>query len=281
MKAGRLTFEDAWLEPLAQLRRSQLGESADGPPRILVRVDEFPYYSGYDDPKFGFEASERFHAVMAEAGVPHLMSVLPQWTHAALEPGSTGGRELDDRDRELLERMREDGVTFAQHGCTHRTRDSNPRRHSEMCGLSNDELGRLLDQGRAKLAALDIHPRVLVPPFNRFDATQWKTLSERYTVITGGPESVVQMGFQGGPKWRGGSIYLPCYAPLYESAARVLPALETLISKQISTWIPIVLHMGWEVDDDFQALRRFAERVAPYAASWDDFLAAADASRVA
>jgi hypothetical protein len=37
--------------------------------------------------------------------------------------------------------------------------------------------------------------------------------------------------------------------------------------------------MGWELDDDFAAVARLAERIAPYAASWQDFLHAVDASR--
>jgi hypothetical protein len=279
MKAGRLNFEQAWLRPLQSARERQLGAAAREAPRLLVRVDEFPYYSGFDDGKFGLDASARFHAAMAESGVPHLMSVVPQWTHDPLNPHSNGGRALDDRDAELLARMRGDGVTFAQHGGTHRTRYSDPRRQSELCGLDDDALIALLDEGRAKLAEVGVDPRVLVPPFNRFDASQWKLLSERYEVVTGGPESVVLMGFHGGPLMRGDAIYLPCYAPLYGTAEEVLPAVESLIDQEIGTWVPIVLHMGWEVDDDFAALRRLAGRIAPYAASWDEFLAAAESSR--
>jgi len=281
MKAGRLSYEDAWLAPLQAARREALtgAKTTDGAPRFLVRVDEFPYYSGLDDPKFGREASARFHAVMAEEGVPHLMSVLPQWTHDPLEPTGVGGRALDEHDRALLEQMARDGVTFAQHGHTHRTRFADPRRHSELCGLDSGALTELLEEGRRKLVDVGIHPRILVPPFNRFDAAQWQVLEHLYDVITGGPESVMLMGFHGGPQWRGSAIYLPCYAPLYESASVVLPAAESLIDSEAGGWIPIVLHMGWEIDDDYSALRRLARRVAPYAASWDDLLAAADASR--
>jgi len=279
MKAGRLTYEEQWLRPLQLARRRALGAAADGAPRLLVRVDEFPYYSGYDNPKFGYEASKRFHAVMAEAGVSHLMSVVPNWTHKPLQPGASGGRPLDDRDRELLEQMRADGVTFGQHGCTHRTRFANPRHQSELCGLDDEALGELIDRGRESLAAVGVHPRIFVPPFNRFDARQWRLLADRFDVVTGGPESVVLLGFHGGPQWCGDAIYLPCYQPLYDTAANVLGAVESLVDAQIGTWVPIVLHMGWEVDDDYAALRRLARRIAPYAASWEDFLAEADASR--
>jgi hypothetical protein len=120
---------------------------------------------------------------------------------------------------------------------------------------------------------------VLVPPFNRFDAAQWQAVSERYAVVTGGPESVLLMGFHGGPQWRGDAVYLPCYAPLYATAERVLPAVEALIEQRIATWVPVVLHTGWEIDDEFAALRRLAQLIAPYAAPWDEFLAAVDGSR--
>jgi len=279
MKVGRLTYEDGWLRPLQSARRQALGAAAAGVPRLLVRVDEFPYYSGYDNPKYGYEASKRFHAVMAEAGVRHLMSVVPQWTHDPLRQNASGGRALDNRDRDLLEQMRADGVTFAQHGCTHRTRHAHPRRRSELTGLDDTGLAALIDRGCKSLAAVDVHPRIFVPPFNRFDARQWPALAGRFDVITGGPESVALMGFHGGPQWRAGAVYLPCYSPLYDKAAAVLAAVESLIDEQFGTWVPVVLHMGWEVDDDYAALRRLARCIAPYAASWEDFLAEIDASR--
>jgi hypothetical protein len=281
MKAGRLSFEDAWLRPLRAARREALGDAAEGPPRFLVRVDEFPYYSGFDHPQFGYAASERFHAVMAEESVPHLMSVVTQWTRDPLNPDGSGGRALDDRDRELLERMRADGVTFAQHGCSHRTRYASPRRHSELSGLGDTALGSLLERGLENLAAVGVHPRILVPPFNRFDASQWPMLSSRYDIVTGGPESVSRIGFHGGPQWRGDAVYLPCYEPLYDRAGAVQTAVEALIDAQIGTWIPVVLHSGWETTDDFAALRRLAQRIAPFAFSWDEFLAEVDASRQA
>jgi len=279
MKRGRLAYEDDWLRPLQAARRAALGPAADGPPRFLVRVDEFPHASGYDDPRYGYEAWVRFHSVMAEAGLQYLVAVVPQWTGDYLRPEGKGERPLDDRDRELIARMRSEGVAFGQHGATHRTRYANPRRHSELGGLDDAALAALLDDGRRRLEASGISPRVLVPPFNRFDTGQWSVLSERYDVITGGPESVLTMGFQGGPVWRGEAVYLPCYEPLYARAEVVVGAAERVIDHQIGTWVPVVLHMGWEVGDGFDALARLARRIAPYAASWEDFLDAVDASR--
>lgn len=280
MKLGRLDWERAWLEPLIAARREVLGsEAVSGPPRFLVRVDEFPYYTSFDRPQ-DIEMSRRFHAVMAAAGLPHLMSALPQLTHAPLDPDASGGRPLGEQEMELFGQMRRDGVTFAQHGTTHRTRHASPRRRSELCGLPPAATHALLEEGRARLlqAGLD-PPRVFVPPFNRFDAAQYVVLAERFDVICGGPESVALMGFQGGPLWRGEAVYLPCYLPLYADARTILPAAERLIERAPATWVPIVLHTSWEQEDGFASLARLAERIAPYAAGWEELLAAVDASR--
>jgi len=272
MKLGRLEWERAWLERLMGARRSVLGEAASGPPRFLVRVDEFPYYTSFDRPQ-DIDMSRRFHDVMAGAGLPHLMSVLPQLTHAPLSVGSSGGRALGDEEIALLEQMRGDGVTFAQHGNTHRTRFESPRRRSELCGLTSSQTEALLEEGRRRLLAAGVgDTRVFVPPFNRFDAAQYPLLAERFDIICGGPESVALMGFQGGPLWRDGAVYLPCYAPLYADARTVLPAAERLIDMAPGTWVPIVLHTSWEQGDDFRSLARLAARIAPYAASWEQLL---------
>ena len=251
MKLGRLDWERSWLRRLTDTRRCVLGEAASGPPRFLVRVDEFPYYTSFDRPQ-DIDMSRRFHDVTASAGLVHLMSVLPQLTHAPLAAGSSGGRPLGEEEIALLDQMRRDGVTFAQHGNTHRTRFEDPRRRSELCGLSSAELRALLEDGRRKLLAAGVgETRVFVPPFNRFDAAQYPLLAERFEIVCGGPESVALMGFHGGPLWRDGAVYLPCYAPFYADARTVLPAVERLIALAPGTWVPIVLHTSWEQDDAF------------------------------
>ena len=282
MKLGRLDWERAWLEPLMRARREVLGpDAAAGPPRFLVRVDEFPYYTAYDRPQ-DIAMSREFHAVMAAAGLPHLMSALPQLTHAPLDPRAGGGRPLGQEEIELFTQMRRDGVTFAQHGTTHRTRYAQPRRRSELCGLARAATHALLEEGRERLVQAGVgSPRVFVPPFNRFDAAQYAVLAERFDVVCGGPESVALMGFHGGPLWRDGAVYLPCYLPLYADARTILPAAERLIERAPGTWVPIVLHTSWEQPDGFAALARLAERIAPYTAGWEELLTAVDASSAA
>ncbi len=281
MKLHRLDWEHAWLDRLIAARHSALGPDASGRARFLVRVDEFPYYTSFDRPQ-DIDMSRRFHDVMATAGVPHLMSVVPQLTHAPLTVDARGGRPLGPVEIEVLEQMRRDRVTFAQHGTSHRTRFANARRRSELCGLSPSLLEQTLEDGRSRLSEAGVDsPRVFVPPFNRFDAAQYAVLAGRFDVICGGPESTALMGFHGGPLWRDDAVYLPCYAPLYADAGTILPAAERIIDRAPGTWIPIVLHTSWEQDDDFRALRRLAERIAQYAADWGDFLSEVDRSAAA
>jgi peptidoglycan/xylan/chitin deacetylase (PgdA/CDA1 family) len=272
MKLGRLDWKRAWLERLVEARRSVLGEAAAGPPRFLVRVDEFPYYTSFDQPQ-DFEMSQRFHDVMAQAGLVHLIAALPQLVHEPLRTDAHGGRAIDEREIALFARMHADGVTFAQHGHTHRTRFEDPRRRSELCGLPPAELRALLDNGRDRLHGAGVgETRIFVPPFNRFDADQYPLLAERFDVVCGGPESVALFGFHGGPLWRDGAVYLPCYAPLYADAKTVFAEAERMIELAPGTWIPIVLHTSWEQEDDFASLKRLAELIAPYAVSWEELL---------
>lgn len=281
-KLGRLEYERAVLDPFDAARRAVLGPDAAAPPRFLVRVDEFPHVLAWDRPQErGTERYRRFHAIMAGAGVPYLVAVLPRVSHAPLDPQETRWRALDDDERALLGELPGDGVAFALHGLDHRTRFSSPRRHSELCGLDLAATESLLDQGLAELAPLGIVPQVFVAPYNRFDARQYDVLARRFAIVCGGPESVGLLGFQRTPLWRGEAVYLPAYHPLYGRAREVLPAARRLIERQAGLWAPIVLHWSWEDDEDWVALERLLALIAPYTARWEDFLAAVAASAAA
>jgi Uncharacterized protein conserved in bacteria (DUF2334) len=278
-KLGRLGYERQVVAALVAARRSVLGERASGAPRFLVRVDEFPHYRAWDDPRrFGSERFERFHEIMAAAGVPYLLAVLPRVGHEPLTPVGDS-RPLDAGETALLARLASERVSFALHGLTHRTRFASPRRHSELCGLSAAATSELLDTGLAELARVGLATDVFVPPYNRFDASQFASLAQRFQVVCGGPESIGQMGFQRTPQWRGESVYLPSYAPFYGLAAEVLPAVERAIEADWGVWVPIVLHWGWEADAGWADLERLAHVLAPYAAAWEDFGAAVESSR--
>jgi Uncharacterized protein conserved in bacteria (DUF2334) len=280
-KLGRLDFETAVAEPLLAARRAALGEGAAAPPRLLVRVDEFPHYMAWDDPeRFGTARYERFHEIMAGAGLPYLVAVLPRVAREPLSPTASGSRPLEPDEASMLRRLAGERVAFGLHGRDHRTRFASPRRHSELCGLSPAATEELLEDGLAELARHEIHPTVFVPPYNRFDAGQFEALARRFEVVCGGPESIGTMGFHRTPQWRGEAVYLPSYAPVYGRAADVLPAVERAIERAAGLWVPVVLHWGWEMQAGWGDLERLAERIAPYAAGWEELHGAIQRSRV-
>ena len=268
-KLGRLDYERRVVAP----RLAALGSASDAPPRFLVRVDEFPHYRAWDDPKrFGTAIFEHFHEIMSGAGVPYLVAVLPRLSHDPLAPGGEDSRALQDDEVAMLARLRRDGVSFALHGLTHRTRYASPRRHSELCGLTLRETGDLLDTGLAELAKADISTEVFVPPYNRFDAAQLEPLARRFQVVCGGPESIGHVGFQVTPQRRGETVYLPSYAPFYGRASEVRPAAERAIEDGWGLWVPIVLHWGWEAEDGWTELEKLVRALAGYAAPWGEFI---------
>lgn len=280
MKAKLLDFENGFLSKVRKARRAMLGASADGPPKFLIRVDEFPDSSSLDDgPERWRAASRAFHETLSSAGIPYLMAILPQYTHRPLDPDAAGGRPLDDSDRALIEQMARENVTFAQHGLTHRTRFRSPRRRSELCGLDAPATEALIAAGRKRLAEIGVVPRVFIPPFNRFDRWQFPQLARHFDVIGGGPETVALMGYHGGPVWRGDGVFLPCYPPLYATAGELVPVVDRLVGLAVGTWVPIVIHISWEIDDRFRSLSSLARNIAPYAASWEEFLQVVDRSR--
>ncbi len=278
-KLGGLDYERAVAAPMLAARRTALGAQAAGPPRFLVRVDEFPHYLAWDDPdRYGTERYRRFHTIMTEAGVPYLIAVPPRVSHLPLDPLGTQWRAPDEHERAMLTQLRDEGVCFALHGLDHRTRFASPRRHSELSGLDRAATETLIDEALAELAALGVSTEVFVPPFNRFDAAQYDLLARRFTVVCGGPESVGLLGFHRTPLWRGEAVYLPSYQPLYGHAREVLPAARRLIELRSALWTPIVLHWGWEGDEEWTALEALLAAIAPYTARWQDFLEAVRAS---
>jgi len=281
-KRGRLGWERHVAEPLARFRRAALGAAASGPPRALVRVDEFPHARAFDSAgELGTDAYRRFHAVLAEARIPYLLAITPHVSRDYLDPQVAERRDLEGNEIETMRSLREDGVVFGLHGADHRTRNASPRHHSEFCGLAREEAAARIDGARGLFDALDLPTPVFVPPFNRFDAAQYPLLAERFDVVCGGPESVRLLGFHRAPVWQGDAVYLPSYAPLYGTAAQAATEIERLGELGAALWAPITLHWGWELKDDFAGLRRLCELLQGRVASWSDFLAAVAGSRSA
>lgn len=282
VKRGRIAWQANVVQPLMELRREALGDAALGPPRALVRVDEFPHAAAFDSAgRFGTEAFKRFHAVLAEAGVPYLLAITPRVSRDYLNPKEEEWRPLDAAEITELGELKSDGVSFGLHGLDHRTRHPSPRRHSEFCGLSVGEAAARIDLARSTLAELGIDMPVFVPPFNRFDASRYALLAQRFDVVCGGPESIRLLGFRPTPVWDGDAVYLPSYAPLYGRAGEVAAEIERMLAAEEALWAPVTLHWGWELEDDFAGLRRLCQRLAECATEWRRLLEAVRESRAA
>jgi hypothetical protein len=269
------------LEAAASAREAVLGQAAAGPPRVLLRVDEFPNVGAWrDEGALGTESFLRFHEILRGTGCAYMIAVLPRVPRESQNPDDRDDRPLNEAERAALRRMAgEEGMELAVHGHDHRSRDARPRHHSELIGLGEDELEAKLDASDAVLRDLGAEPRSFVPPFNRFTAAQYPALARRYEIVCAGPETVLQMGFQPTPQWRRGAAYVPSYAPLYGRARDVRPAVERLLERDVAVWAPVTLHWSWEAEDDYAELTRLAELVGPLTARWDELLSAAEAER--
>jgi peptidoglycan/xylan/chitin deacetylase (PgdA/CDA1 family) len=272
-----LALKRGWTKWDASLVRT--GE-AGGPPRVLLRVDEFPHARAFDSGgRFGTDAFRRFHAVLAEAGVPYLLAITPRVSRDYLNPKVEERRPLDDAEVETMRELAAEGVVFGLHGLDHRTRHDSPRRHSELCGLDPTATEERIDAARQSFAELGLETPVFVAPFNRFDAAQYDVLAQRFEVVCGGPESVRLLGFGMTPVWRGKAVYLPSYPPLYGHAMQVAAGVERLAAQEVASWAPATLHWGWELEDDFDSLRELCQVLSARTASWREFLAAVESSR--
>jgi peptidoglycan/xylan/chitin deacetylase (PgdA/CDA1 family) len=270
IKRGWIGWEPSVVKPW--LDRN--GDDAGGVPKVLLRVDEFPHARAFDPGgRFGTDSFKRFHALLAEAGIPYLLAITPRVSRDYLDPTVTESRPLDDSEIEQLRTLAGEGVAFALHGLDHRTRYASPRRHSELCGLDPGALGQRLDVARRSFDELGLATPVFVPPFNRFDASQYAVLAERFEVVCGGPESVRLVGFSPTPARWGDAVYLPSYPPLYGHAAEVAAEVERLAELEAALWAPATLHWGWETKDEFESLRRLCRTLAGRTAAWGEFLA--------
>ncbi len=278
MKTGLIGYERSSLRSHANARKSVLGSDSGGEPRVLVRVDEFPHYRAWDDPeRFGTDGFRRFHEIMLGAGIPYLVAVMPRVARRPLDPIETDERELDGSELAMIEELKRDGIVFGLHGWSHRTRRVGARDRSELAGLGEIRLRRLLERAQVATEGLNIETEVFVPPFNRFDPGQLRQLSDRFTVVCAGPETVSLLGFRRTPSVLGGCVFLPSYPPLYGRAAQISEALPRILGVGQPLWVPITLHWGWEMESGWSDLERLARRLASHATDWREFLNAARA----
>lgn len=274
MKRGWIGWESNVVKPWLD------SGGVSGDPKVLLRVDEFPHARGFDSQgRFGSDSFKRFHAVLAEAEIPYLLAITPRVSRDYLDPNVSESRPLDDSEIAVLNSLTAEGVAFGLHGLDHRTRHASPQRHSELCGLDSDALAHRLDSARRTFDELGLSTPVFVPPFNRFDASQYAQLAERFDVVCGGPESVRLIGFSPTPVRLGEAVYLPSYPPLYGHATEVAGGVRRLAEQGAALWAPATLHWGWELEDSLKSLRGLCQVLVGKAAAWSDFLAVVQTNR--
>ena len=277
MAGGSLRFERETVERAMAARRAVLGDAAAAPRRLLVRAGAFPHPLADDDPeRHGTARFAAFHRAMLDAGLRYLVAVTPRVSHRPGDPKAEGWRPLRDDELELLAQLRHDDVMFAAHGLDHRTRRRGEARRSELAGLSRRKLAERLDLAAEELAAAAIRPTVFVPPYDRFDWSQWDELARRYEVVAAGHGSLDALGYHDGPLWRGDAVWMPTYAPLDGPPAQVLEAARALDAAGAALWVGAAFDWSRAVDDP--GALAAAGALARWSTPWEAFLEAVRAS---
>ncbi len=245
VEGGGLDYLENCVAPMVAARRAVLGDAADGPPRILVRLGAFP--EGTADPR----ALEAACAIFAEAEVPVLVAVAPR----------PGGRAVEQEEEDALRRIR--FTTSTVFGL-------------QLDATSADDKAIIaLEDG---LRPLGIAPDVAVPAGGALPRRRWLDLHQRVAVICSDPRSVATMGWHPGPLWRGEAVHLPVHEPFWGGAGSMLEPLARIAEQRPALWIPLAIDWAVETQDDLQAL---AAALRGLAHPWEEFLSAVRASSIA
>ena len=96
MNTRRFDGVDALMGAALSFRGKVLdGGGASGPPRFLVRADEFPVAS--ESAISDSSIVRHFHGIMTSKNVPYLMALVPSPAKSYLDPQATGERNLECR----------------------------------------------------------------------------------------------------------------------------------------------------------------------------------------
>jgi len=224
---------------------------------ILVRVDDFPRVN------MRLNDFNNFDSVMKRFGIPYLLGVTPHLCLDPLNPNSDKYHRLTRKERETLHDLED--VEIAMHGVTHQTRDYGYLRlllgyNSEFVGLDRWATSDKLETGLELFKEYGLkRPRIFVPPFNRFDDENLKAFEKYFRFVMGGPETkkpirkrnsrrlIISDGFNYGHSY---GIWLE--PDDLESDGRCC----------------ITLHWGWEIGDNFLALKKLLVELEGKVMSW-------------
>jgi peptidoglycan/xylan/chitin deacetylase (PgdA/CDA1 family) len=244
---GRLKGRGSWTHEAVLKRVSRIQQS--GPPRFLLRVDDYPRWDK------GLEGFSRFHSILRQAGIPYLLGVIPR---PADDPGNEEGhidRVWTSEEKDVLKDAAKH-AEIALHGWTHRRRRRDVE--AEIVERSREELNSEIEEGLYALQSLGLMAKAYIPPFNAVDANALDILKEHFSVVFGGPESVRWLGRLGSPCMYRGALFVPSYPPAYGLAWEAARFVTALRRWQVPILVTVTLHWAWEERAGFEGLRRLA-----------------------
>jgi hypothetical protein len=244
--------------------KKEFNLNTEGEPAFLVRVDDFP------DPNIDAERFLTFHEILAEKNIPYLLGVTPFPSRAPLNPKNSDFGSIEGHELEILKQVSISKVEVAMHGVTHQTRSAN--RPTEIVGLNAENLESNLLRGLEELRTDGYKADVFIPPFNSLDLSSIKVLRKYFRVVCGGPESVLHVGLRLSPSFLNGVLYLPSYFPAYGRAREVLGFVQNLKTIREPVFVPLTLHWGWEVRDNFADVEKLCTVVQGRVLPWGNIL---------
>ncbi len=240
-----------------------LQTKSKGSPRFLVRVDDFPRWD-LDNKKF-----LKFNEILRRNEIPYLLGVIPFPSKEPLNIQPQEYHEIGENDWNILKDLSSSDVEIAMHGVTHQTMKK--FRHSEIVGVSQEDLEEKVVKGLKKFRSNGIEPVVFIPPFNTFDFSSLEVLKRYFRVVCGGPESILYVGLMLSPSYIDQILYVPSYYPAYGRSGEVFEFVERVKKIKTGVTIPITLHWAWENHNDFLNVEKLCRSVRDHVISWNSF----------
>lgn len=213
-------------------------------PGFLIRVDDFPHW------KIPLEKFQKFHSIMKKVNIKYLLAVSPEL--------------LAEAEKFYLKELIADGVEIGMHGFAHEKNE---------VLINADKLGLKIESSLKIFRDINIVPKIFIPPHNTVSKNNLRKLSEYFNVVTGGEETIRFLGYWWGIPELENITYIPSYPPLYEKAQNIYNyILDKKLNEKKVQHLPITLHWSWELEDNFEGLRKLIQLIKNNTISWQEFL---------
>ena len=270
----RIPYHSKVLSRTLEIRRlvkEKFQLCSNGKPTFLLRVDDFPRWDISTDQFL------RFHNILSTHEIPYLLGVTPFLCKDPLSTAFQACNEMTKDDMNILRKISECGVEVAMHGFSHQT--TNTYRHTELVGVSKQEIERKLIKGIEKFHSNGLKTDFFIPCFNTFDLPSLRILKRYFKVICGGPESILYIGLRLSPSYVEDILYVPSYYPAYGRAKEILPFIENVKKIKENILVPVTVHWSWEIENNFRDVTKLCQFIKGQTGSWTSFLSRAQESK--